>query len=111
MGGEDNPIPINAVYINQYKKSAKNPANTGILTPPASIVEESINQSEHNTQHMEKAVTCVAKLIIFTVCFRGKPVTKSSRPIAAAHEIPSEPCNTHLAQHLYRRELQPVQKL
>ena len=67
IGGEDNPIPINA--LDQHKKSAKpytkhdqrkNP------TLPASIVEENMKRLEHGVQHMGKAVTCVAKLIIFT---------------------------------------------
>ena len=43
-----------------------NMVNPRILILPANIVEENIKQLEHSVQHMGKAVTYVAKLIIFT---------------------------------------------
>ena len=93
MGGEDNPIPIKAVY--QYKKSAKNFGKHGQSKNPHPTCKYcGGNHKAVRAQcpaYGKSCHLCGKANHFHTVCLRGKSVTKSPRPIAAVHEIPSEP--------------------
>ena len=93
MGGEDNPIPINALY--QHTKSAKNSGKHGQpkkLHPTCKYCGGKHETVRTQCPAYEKSCHQCGKANHFhTVCLQGKPPTKLSRSIAAIHETPSEP--------------------
>ena len=92
MGGEDNPIPINAV--NQHKKGAKYSSRQGQLRNPYPTCKYCGGKHEPiRTQCLAYGKSChkCGKANHFhTVCLRGKSQTNSPRPIAAVQESPAE---------------------
>ena len=93
IGGEDNPILINA--LDQHKKSVKTYGKHGQPKNPHPTCKYCGGKHEAvRTQcpaYGKSCHLCGKANHFHTVCFRGKPHTKASRSIAAVHEIPSQP--------------------